>query len=68
MIIEQQENELKLWRLQFADGNHNNKRIQELHCMMCLCFVEIESLRARVIEKEREVDEVRRSSLAPYRR
>jgi hypothetical protein len=31
-------------------------------------FAEIESLRSRVQEKEREVEEVRRSSLAPYRR
>lgn len=29
---------------------------------------EIESLRGRVQEKEKEVEEVRRSSLAPYRR
>ena len=31
-------------------------------------YVEIESLRARVYEKEKEVEDVRRSSLAPYRR
>jgi hypothetical protein len=30
-------------------------------------FAEIESLRKRVKDKEKEVDEVRRSSLAPYR-
>jgi hypothetical protein len=33
-----------------------------------LNFAEIESLRSRMKEKEREVDEIRRSSLAPYRR
>jgi hypothetical protein len=30
--------------------------------------MEIESLRCRMVEKEREVEEVRRSSLAPYKR
>lgn len=33
-----------------------------------MSFVEVESLRARVFEKEKEVEDVRRSSLAPYRR
>ena len=33
-----------------------------------LLFAEIESLRSRMREKEREVDDIRRSSLAPYRR
>jgi len=33
-----------------------------------LAFIEIESLRNRMIEKEKEVEDVRRSSLAPYRR
>jgi predicted Holliday junction resolvase-like endonuclease len=31
-------------------------------------FAEIEALRARVMEKEKEVEDVRRSSLAPFRR
>jgi hypothetical protein len=33
-----------------------------------LSFIEIESLRNRMMEKEKEVEDVRRSSLAPYRR
>jgi hypothetical protein len=35
--------------------------------LFVVLFAEIESLRKRVKDKEKEVDEVRRSSLAPYR-
>lgn len=33
---------------------------------MVLLFVEVESLRSRMKAKEREIDDIRRSSLAPY--
>lgn len=35
--------------------------------LFVVLFAEIESLRKRVKDKEKEVEEVRRTSLAPYR-
>jgi hypothetical protein len=33
-----------------------------------MLVAEVESLRSRVIEKEEEIEEIRRMSLAPYKR
>jgi hypothetical protein len=35
--------------------------------LMVILFAEIESLRRRVKDKEKEVEDVRRSSLAPFK-
>ena len=43
------------------------KRINENMALMVILFAEIESLRKRVKDKEREVEDVRRSSLAPFK-
>lgn len=43
-------------------------RYEEQLVLMVIVFSEVESLRSRMKEKEREVEEVRRSSLAPYRK
>ena len=43
-------------------------KLEEQLVTMVLLFAEIDSLRMRLIEKEKEVQEVRRSSLAPYRK
>ena len=43
------------------------KRINEHMALMVVLFAEIESLRQRVKDKEKEVKEVRRSSLAPFK-
>jgi hypothetical protein len=51
----------------FSDEAALTKRINEHLALFVVLFAEIESLRKRVKDKEKEVDEVRRSSLAPYR-
>jgi len=43
------------------------KRINEHMALMVILFAEIESLRKRVKDKEKEVEDVRRSSLAPFK-
>ena len=43
------------------------RRINEDMALMVILFAEIESLRKRVKDKEREVEDVRRSSLAPFK-
>ncbi len=37
-------------------------------CIYKLCFCEIDSLRSRALEKDKEIDELRRNSIAPFRR
>jgi hypothetical protein len=53
--------------LRFSDESALVKRIQEHLSLFVVLFAEIESLRRRVKDKEKEVEDVRRSSLAPYR-
>ena len=48
------------------DENALEKRIKEHLGLFVILFAEIESLRKRLKDKEKEVQDVRRSSLAPY--
>ena len=43
------------------------RRINEHMALLVVLFAEIESLRKRVKDKEKEVEDVRRSSLAPFK-
>ena len=52
-------------RLRLSDETALQKRINEHLSLMVMLFAEIETLRRRVKAKEKEVAEVRRSSLAP---
>jgi hypothetical protein len=52
-------------RLRLSDESALQKRVGEQLALMVVLFAEIESLRRRVGEKEREVEEVRRRSLSP---
>ena len=54
-------------RLKLADDIALQKRINEDMALMVVLFAEIETLRMRVKDKEKEVEEVRRSSLAPLK-
>lgn len=54
-------------RIRFTDETSLHKRIQEHLALFVVLFAEIESLRKRVKDKEREVEDVRRSSLAPFK-
>ena len=50
-----------------TDDMSLQRRINEDMALMVVLFAEIESLRKRVKDKEREVEDVRRSSLAPFK-
>ena len=67
VLVEQKEEDLGSIKLRFSDESALVKRIQEHLSLFVVLFAEIESLRKRVKDKEREVEDVRRSSLAPYR-
>ena len=54
-------------RIRYADEAALQKRLNEQLSLFVVLFAEIESLRKRVADKERECEEVRRSSLAPFR-
>ena len=62
-----QEAQLEDVRLRLSDEVALQKRINEHMALMVVLFAEIESLRQRVKDKEKEVKEVRRSSLAPFK-
>jgi predicted RNase H-like nuclease (RuvC/YqgF family) len=65
-IVEQLQAELAELRIMFADQTALSKRINEHMALMVVLFAEIESLRLRLRNKEKEVEDVRRSSLAPF--
>lgn len=52
-------------RLRLSDESSLQKRINEHLSLMVILFAEVESLRKRVVDKEKEVEKVRRSSLSP---
>lgn len=54
-------------RLRLSDQTALEKRVEEYMGLMVILFAEIETLRRRVTETERECEHVRRSSLAPHR-
>lgn len=66
-LVEEKEEDLSELKLRFSDEAALVKRIQEHLSLFVVLFAEIESLRKRVKDKEREVEDVRRSSLAPFR-
>jgi len=53
--------------MKYVEFSSLTNRIKEHLLLFVVLFAEIESLRARVLEKDKEVEEVRRSSLAIYR-
>ena len=53
-------------RLRLTDETALQKRMNEHLSLMVILFAEIETLRNRVRDKEMEVVEVRKSSLAPH--
>ncbi|CAD8085664.1 unnamed protein product [Paramecium primaurelia] len=63
----EQDLELRQWRMQYADQGFFIKQLQDQLCMIVVLISEIESLRSRLLEKDLEVEEARRSSLAPYK-
>lgn len=66
-VIEGLKEEVGELRLKMTDEMALQRRINEHMALMVILFAEIESLRKRVKDKEREVEDVRRSSLAPFK-
>ncbi|CAK89050.1 unnamed protein product (macronuclear) [Paramecium tetraurelia] len=62
-----QDLELRQWRMQYADQGFLIKKLQDQLCVIVVLVSEIESLRSRLLEKDLEVEDARRSSLAPYK-
>ena len=65
MENEDLETQTKDVRLRLSDESSLQKRINEHLSLMVILFAEVESLRKRVVDKEKEVEKVRRSSLSP---
>lgn len=68
ILLEKNNVEVAEWRMKYVEYSNMAAKIQEHLVIFCVLFAEIESLRYRVLEKEREIDEVRKSSLALYKR
>ena len=68
LIIRERDSDLAEIKLRLSDENALVARIQEHLSLFVVLFAEIESLRKRVKDKELEVEDVRRTSLAPYRK
>ncbi|MBS1889655.1 MAG: hypothetical protein JST59_00050 [Actinobacteria bacterium] len=66
-VLAEREEELSELRIRFSDEAALTKRINEHLALFVVLFAEIESLRKRVKDTEKEVNDVRRSSLAPFR-
>jgi hypothetical protein len=45
-----------------------SKYIEDLLEKITLCYVEIETLRIRIVEKDSELEKEKKNSLAPYKR
>lgn len=67
MLKDNQEKQIETLNLSLSNDVSLQKRINEHLALMVVLFAEIESLRKRVKDTEREVEDVRRSSLAPFR-
>lgn len=66
-ILTERDEEISELRVRFSDEAALTKRINEHLSLFVVLFAEIESLRKRVKDEEKKVDDIRRSSLAPFR-
>lgn len=66
-IVHTQKEDLEELRLSMSNQAALEKRINEDMALMVILFAEIESLRIRVKDTEKEIESVRRSSLAPFK-
>ena len=66
-MVEQLREEIKELRLVLSQDHAFERRVREQLSLIVILCAEIESLRRRVEEKEREVEDVRRESLVPFK-
>ncbi|CAD8056357.1 unnamed protein product [Paramecium sonneborni] len=66
-LINQQEDELKNWRLQYANEGSLNKKIVEQLSIMFVLMMEIESIRNSVIQKDKQIEDLRNQNLAQFK-
>lgn len=67
MIKEELNQENNLLKYQHVRYTDIEKKYNDILGTMVLLFAEVESLRGRMKAKDKEVEDIRRSSLAPYR-
>ena len=60
--------EITIYKQKWVEYSHLSTKISEYMQLFVIMMAENEALRARVIEKENEVEEVRRQSLTPFRK
>ena len=65
-VLEENDRELKSYRARFVDSSNLQTRIDDLLMKFVLLCVEIDNLRAKLVDKDVEVDTIRRSSLRRY--
>ena len=68
VIIDENNKELEQWRYKYVEYASLTKVLNENLLIFVLLFIEIESLRRRVTEKQEEVDSLRNSSLNYYKK
>ncbi|CAD8141562.1 unnamed protein product [Paramecium pentaurelia] len=66
-LIAQQEEELKKWRLQYANEGSLNKKIIEQLSIMFVLMIEIDSLRNSIVLKDRQIEDLRNQNLAQFK-
>lgn len=66
-VVEQHKEEIRELRLILTQDYALEKRIKEQLALIVILCAEIESLRLRVEDKEKEVEQVRRESLVPLK-
>ncbi|CAD8047865.1 unnamed protein product [Paramecium primaurelia] len=66
-LIAQQEEELKKWRLQYANEGSLNKKIIEQLSIMFVLMIEIDSLRNSIVVKDRQIEDLRNQNLAQFK-
>ncbi|CAD8137129.1 unnamed protein product [Paramecium octaurelia] len=66
-LIAQQEEELKKWRLQYANEGSLNKKIIEQLSIMFVLMIEIDSLRNSIVQKDKQIEDLRNQNLAQFK-
>ena len=62
-IINGQKGELEQWRYKYVEYSGLSQKVSEYQVLFVLVFAEVERLRSDIIQKEKEVDNIRKSGL-----
>lgn len=67
LIIREYKEEVESWKMKFVEYGSLHSRVQEQLVVIVMAAVEIESLRARVLEKESQLAEMRKSNINQFK-